>query len=108
MTCQRGIDICGGGPVVAFCRTAFQPGHPHDKCDFVSCRRLLAVLRWANKKRNKLACPNVPSFTADRSMPSNEKRHVFTYQTRILVTAEQNQMLLEYAARVGRVERTLY
>ena len=41
-------------------------------------------------------------------MPLNEKRHVFTYQTRIFVTPEQDQMLLEYAARFGRVERTLY
>ena len=44
----------------------------------------------------------------DRSLPANQKRHVFTYQTRVLVTPEQDQMLREYAVRFGRVERTLY
>ena len=41
-------------------------------------------------------------------MAANEKRHVFTYQTRVSVSPEQDQMLGEYAARFGRVERTLY
>jgi hypothetical protein len=41
-------------------------------------------------------------------MPSHQKRHVFTYQTRVLVTSEQDKMLREYAVRFGRVERTLY
>src|SRR6201990_2562184 len=45
---------------------------------------------------------------ADRSMPANQKRHVFTYQTRVLVTPEQDKMLREYGVRFGRVERTLY
>ena len=31
-----------------------------------------------------------------------------TYQTRVSVTPEQDQMLLEYAVLFGRVERTLY
>jgi IS605 OrfB family transposase len=47
-------------------------------------------------------------FIRDRSLPSNEKRHVFTYQTRVFVTTEQDKMLREYAVRFGRVERTLY
>jgi anthranilate synthase/aminodeoxychorismate synthase-like glutamine amidotransferase len=41
-------------------------------------------------------------------MPANEKRHVFTYQMRVAVSPEQDEMLREYAARFGRVERTLY
>src|SRR5690349_14331749 len=41
-------------------------------------------------------------------MPVNEKRQVFTYQTRVRVTPEQEQILGEYAERFGRVERTLY
>ena len=41
-------------------------------------------------------------------MPGNENRRVFTYQTRVSVTPEQDQMLREYAVRFGRVERTLY
>src|ERR1700752_3736916 len=45
---------------------------------------------------------------AERSMPANQKRHVFTYQTRVGVTPEQDKMLREYGVRVGRVERTLY
>src|SRR5246127_5247505 len=44
----------------------------------------------------------------DRSRRSNQKRHVFTYQTRVLVTPEQDKMLREYGVRFGRVERTLY
>src|ERR1700758_2891581 len=43
---------------------------------------------------------------AERSKPANQKRHVFTYQTRVCVTPEQDKMLREYAVR--RVERTLY
>src|ERR1700745_4193415 len=45
---------------------------------------------------------------ADRSMPANQKRHVFTYQSRVCVTPEQDKMLREYGVRFGRVERTLY
>src|ERR1700746_588345 len=45
---------------------------------------------------------------ADRSMPAKQKRHVFTYQTRVCVTPEQDKMLREYGVRFGRVERTLY
>jgi len=45
---------------------------------------------------------------AERSMPANQKRHVFTYQTRVCVTPEQDKMLREYGVRFGRVERTLY
>src|ERR1700751_4378749 len=45
---------------------------------------------------------------ADRSRRSNQKRHVFTYQTRVCVTPEQDKMLREYGVRFGRVERTLY
>src|ERR1700757_4425417 len=45
---------------------------------------------------------------AERSMPAKQKRHVFTYQTRVFVTPEQDKMLREYAVRFGRVERTLY
>src|ERR1700747_2229999 len=45
---------------------------------------------------------------ADRSKPAKQKRHVFTYQTRVCVTPEQDKMLREYAVRFGRVERTLY
>src|ERR1700746_38784 len=45
---------------------------------------------------------------ADRSMPANQKRHVFTYQTRVCVTPEQDKMLRGYGVRFGRVERTLY
>ena len=41
-------------------------------------------------------------------MPANEKRHVFTNQMRVAVSPEQDEMLREYAARFGRVERTLY
>ena len=41
-------------------------------------------------------------------MPGNENRQVFTYQTRVSVTPEQDKMLREYAVRFGRVERTLY
>ena len=41
-------------------------------------------------------------------MPSDEKRQVFTYQTRVSVTPEQDTMLGEYAVRFGRVERTLH
>jgi IS605 OrfB family transposase len=44
----------------------------------------------------------------ERSIPSKQKRHVFTYQTRVFVTPEQDKMLREYAVRFGRVERTLY
>src|SRR6201984_2169449 len=45
---------------------------------------------------------------AERSKPANQKRHVFTYQTRVCVTPEQDKRLREYAVRFGRVERTLY
>src|SRR6201997_1162302 len=45
---------------------------------------------------------------ADRSMRAKQKRHVFTYQTRVCVTPEQDKMLREYGVRFGRVERTLY
>ena len=45
---------------------------------------------------------------SDRSLPSKQKRHVFTYQTRVFVTPEQDKMLREFAVRFGRVERTLY
>ena len=41
-------------------------------------------------------------------MSANEKKHVFTYQTRVSVSRAQDQILREYAARFGRVERTLY
>jgi len=41
-------------------------------------------------------------------VPGNENRQVFTYQTRVSVTPEQDQMLRECAVRFGRVERTLY
>ena len=41
-------------------------------------------------------------------MPGNENRQVFTYQTRVSVTQEQDQMLREYAVLFGRVERTLF
>ena len=41
-------------------------------------------------------------------MPGNENRQVFTYQTRVSVTPEQDKMLREYAVRFGRVERILY
>ena len=41
-------------------------------------------------------------------MPSDQKRQVFTYQTRVSVTPEQDTMLAEYAVRFGRVERTLH
>ena len=41
-------------------------------------------------------------------MPGNENRQVFTYQTRVSVTPEQDNMLREYALRFGRVERTLF
>jgi hypothetical protein len=41
-------------------------------------------------------------------MPGNEHRPVFTYQTRVSVTPEQDKRLREYAVRFGRVERTLY
>src|SRR5215469_15299463 len=47
-------------------------------------------------------------FGGHRSVPGKENRQVFTYQTRVSVTAEQDQMLREYAVRFGRVERTLY
>ena len=45
---------------------------------------------------------------AERSKPAKQKRHVFTYQTRVCVTPEQDKMLREYGVRFGRVERTLY
>src|ERR1700758_4252632 len=45
---------------------------------------------------------------AERSMPAKQKRHVFTYQTRVCVTPEQDKMLREYGVRFGRVEHTLY
>ena len=48
------------------------------------------------------------SFGGHRSVPGNEHRRVFTYQTRVSVTAEQDKLLREYAVRFGRVERTLY
>jgi hypothetical protein len=41
-------------------------------------------------------------------MPSNNKKPVFTYQTRVSVTSGQDGALSEYAALFGRVERTLY
>jgi hypothetical protein len=41
-------------------------------------------------------------------MPSNNKKSVFTYQTRVSVTSRQDGALSEYAALFGRVERTLY
>jgi hypothetical protein len=41
-------------------------------------------------------------------VPGNENRQVFTYQTRVPVTPEQDQKLREYAVLFGRVERTLY
>ena len=34
-------------------------------------------------------------FGGNRSVPGNENRPVFTYQTRVSVTAEQDQMLRE-------------
>ncbi len=41
-------------------------------------------------------------------MPSSNSRHVFSYQTRVGVTADEDKALAEYAALFGRVERTLY
>jgi hypothetical protein len=41
-------------------------------------------------------------------MPANDQRPVFTYETRVTLTAEQDQMLSEYAVRFGQVERTLF
>jgi len=40
-------------------------------------------------------------------VPGNENKQVFTYQTRVSLTPEQDKMLREYAVRFGRVERTL-
>jgi hypothetical protein len=45
---------------------------------------------------------------SDRSLPSKQKRHVFTYQTRVYVTSEQDKMLREFAVRFGRVEHSLW
>ena len=47
-------------------------------------------------------------FGRNRSVPGNENRQVFTYQTRVSVTPEQDKRLREYAVLFGRVERTLY
>ena len=41
-------------------------------------------------------------------MPANDQRPVFTYQTRVTLTAEQDQMLSECAVLFGQVERTLF
>ncbi len=41
-------------------------------------------------------------------MPSSNSRHVFSYQTRVGVTPDEDKALAAYAALFGRVERTLY
>ena len=41
-------------------------------------------------------------------MASHQDRPIFTYQTRISVTPEQDQLLREYARRFGHIERTLF
>jgi IS605 OrfB family transposase len=41
-------------------------------------------------------------------VPGNKNRQVFTYQTRVSVTPEEDKKLREYAVLFGRVERTLY
>src|SRR6516164_770782 len=41
-------------------------------------------------------------------MPGNKNRQVFTYQTRVSVTPQQDKKLREYAVLSGRVERTLF
>ena len=41
-------------------------------------------------------------------MPANPEGAVFTYQTRVVVTPKQDQMLREYASLFGHVERTLF
>ena len=47
-------------------------------------------------------------FKGNRSVPGNENRQIFTCQTRVSVTPEQDKMLGEHAVPFGRVERTLY
>src|SRR5215472_18488585 len=41
-------------------------------------------------------------------MSSRQDRPIFTYQTRVSVTPEQDQLLREYARRFGHIERTLF
>lgn len=41
-------------------------------------------------------------------MSSRPDRPIFTYQTRVWVTPEQDQLLREYARRFGHIERTLF
>ena len=41
-------------------------------------------------------------------MPANQDAPVFTYQTRVSVTPEQDQLLRNYARLFGQVERTLF
>ena len=41
-------------------------------------------------------------------MAANHDSPVFSYQTRVAVTAEQDQLLREYARLFGHVERTLF
>src|SRR5215469_11439508 len=41
-------------------------------------------------------------------MPSRQDRPIFTYQTRVSVTPQQDQLLREYARRFGHIEQTLF
>jgi hypothetical protein len=41
-------------------------------------------------------------------MAENQDKPVFTYQTRVSVTPEQDQWLRQYARRFGHIERTLF
>jgi hypothetical protein len=41
-------------------------------------------------------------------MPAHEDAPVFTYQTRVPITTEQDQLLREYGRHFGQVERTLF
>src|SRR5215471_7279808 len=63
------------------------------------------MLPWtvANKRRITGAASE-----GNCSVPGNENRQVFTYQTRVSVIAEQDKKLREYAMLFGRIERTLF
>src|SRR5215469_1659650 len=41
-------------------------------------------------------------------MSSHQDKPIFTYQTRVSVTPQQDQLLREYARRFGHIERTLF
>ena len=47
-------------------------------------------------------------FLPAATMPADDPSPVFMYQTRVEVSAEQDQLLREYASLFGHVERTLF